>query len=149
MSTFTRILRYGKLFMVLFVLLFAVCGCGKKEVHDEHIEYDDFINRQEIGFVGYGGFLFKYTSGECQMSVNIKRKQLRMQNDTQTDYVHIAFNSFPDASLKSVGVVLRYKVGSDEITVPVEMEIAKREDGKVWLWNNTKGLGLVVPVLWQ
>lgn len=134
--------------MVLFVLLFAVCGCSKKEVPDSRIEYDDFINRQETGFVGYGGFLFKYDGGKCQMSVNIKRKQLRMQNDTQTDYVHITFNSFPDALLKSVSVVLRYKVGSDEITVPAEMEIAKLEDGKVWLWNNAKGLGLVVPVLW-
>ena len=149
MSTFTKILRSGKLFLLLSVFLFAVYGCSKKEVQDDYMEYEEFISRQETGFVGYGGFLFKYTDSQCQLSVNVKRKQLRMQNDSQTDYVHMTFSSFPVEPLKSVGVALRYKVGSDEISVPLQMEVVKRSEGKVWLWNSARGMGLIVPALWE
>ena len=68
-----------------------------------------------------------------------------MQDDTQSDYVNIQFTVFPTPSAEGVELLLRYKVGDDEISSRCFMEIVKYESDKFWLWDKEAGLGIITP----
>lgn len=98
MKRFIKILGFqGKILLCAVVLLFLGTGCRRgNDMPDEHRQLEDFIEKDAVGLFGYGGFLFKYSEEECQLAVNHKRKQMRLQNDNQMDYVHIKFAKFPE-----------------------------------------------------
>ena len=146
MRAFTKILRSGKLLAVAFAVGFVFWGCNSKDEPVGPIGFDDFITRNEIGFVGYGGFLFKYSNSDCQLSINAARRQMRMQNDAQSYYVHMSFSAYPVSNLQSVDVVLTCKLGNEEIKVPSHMDVANVSADKVWLWDSIREIGLIIPV---
>lgn len=150
MKRFIKILRFqGKILLFAAVLLCMCPGCRRgNDMPDAHEQLEDFIGRRSVGLFAFGGFLFKYSDQECQMAVNLKRKQMRLQNDNQMDYVHIKFLKFPDASSVAQSVEVWYKVGKDEIHSVSKMETVKMGDGKIWLWDMEKKAGLILPVWW-
>ncbi len=150
MKRFIKILGFqGKILLCAVVLLFLGTGCRRgNDMPDEHRQLEDFIEKDAVGLFGYGGFLFKYSEEECQLAVNHKRKQMRLQNDNQMDYVHIKFAKFPDASSVTLNVEVWYKVGKDEIHSVSQMETVKTGNGKIWLWDMEKKAGLILPVWW-
>lgn len=142
---FIKGFRYGSLvlFTVSLALLFAGC---RKDSPEKPVELDDFIRKQECGLVGYGGYLFKYSDTDCQLSINARRRQVRMQNDDQTDYVQVVFGRMPGNGDVSSDVYIRYRVGSDEIAVAGRMEIVRSSNAKVWLWDGGRQLGVILPM---
>lgn len=147
MREYTRKLKSGRVMLYLAAVLAVSVSCHK-DSPVKQVELEDFVLKQECGLVGYGGYLFKYTDKNCQLGVNIRRRMLRMQNDMQTDYVHILFSRLPRPQDASVGVDLLYKVGEDEIMRSVQMTSVKYGQGKVWLWDASSSMGLIVPVKW-
>lgn len=133
--------------LVLLTILLALgfSGCTKDSPKKPMV-LDDFIRKQECGLVGYGGYLFKYSDAECQLSINARRRQVRMQNDDQTDYVQVVFGKMPGNGDMASDVQLRYKVGSDEISFVGRMEIVKSSNAKVWLWDEGRSLGVILPM---
>ncbi len=145
---YTRRLRSGKLYLLAVLLCAVVVSCRKDDGGRRASgEMREFLRKTECGLVGYGGYLFKYSDKDCQMSVNKRRRHMRMQNDAQTDYVHMVFAAYPAVADKNVQVEVRYLVGSDENIRSATMVNAKAEDGKIWLWNEESGMGLIIPVL--
>lgn len=139
---------HAKLLLLPVILLVLGTSCKKNGVPDEYEQMGDFIKKEKLGFFGYGGYLFKYSEEECQIAINSRRRQIRMQNDNQLDYVNVKFAKVPNSTDAEISVELRYKVGSDEIQAAVQMEIVKMGDGKIWLWNREKKGGLILPVWW-
>lgn len=123
-----------------------LCVSCRKDSPAKPVELDDFIRKQECGLVGYGGYLFKYSDDECQLSINARRRQIRMQNDMQTDYVHLEFSRMPQVGEGSISVGMRYRVGADEIYSAGTMEIVRASENMVWLWDGHKSMGVIIPV---
>lgn len=143
---FTKILISGNLALIAAVLCIAIVSCRKDNGGKGDImELEDFVEKRECGLVGYGGYLFKYSEKNCQISVNLRRKYLRMQNDMQTDYVHAEFDAMPYETGKNVMVGMRYKVSTDEIVNSVPMTAVRVSADKVWLWNEENRIGLIIP----
>ena len=128
--------------LLLMCLLFSSC---KKENNTDPMGLQEFLKREDCGLFGHGGFLFRYNESHCQFSINSMRRQVRMQDDTQSDYVNIQFTVFPTPSAEGVELLLRYKVGDDEISSRCFMEIVKYESDKFWLWDKEAGLGIITP----
>ena len=144
----TRRLMSGKLFLSVVLMCSILVSCIKDDSGRRASgEMREFLKKTECGLVGYGGYLFKYSDNNCQMSVNKRRRYMRMQNDAQSDYVHLVFAANPKVTDKNVQMELRYLVGSDENVRSATMVNVKSADGKIWLWNEDSGMGLIIPVL--
>ena len=145
--TYTR----GSLLSRILAILIAastLCCCSKSE-HGVISGIEEFMERSDSGLYGHGGFLFRYDQENCQLSINLKRKQIRMQSDDQTDYINMHFLQFPSPSLESVDIVLTYKVGNEEITSNCNMEIVKYSTNKIWLWDTKGHHGIIIPAKWS
>lgn len=132
--------------MLLVMVAAALCISCRKDSPKKPVELDDFIRKQECGLVGYGGYLFKYSEEDCQLGINARRRQVRMQNDTQTDYVNVIFSRIPSSADVSVHVDVRYRVGADEITGSGMMDVVRFSGSRVWLWDSGKSMGIIVPL---
>ncbi len=145
---YIRGLKSGKLFLLLFVLCAALVSCRKTPAgNGGSVDKKEFVKKSSYGLVGYGGYLFKFSDNECQISINKRRKIMRMQNDLQTDYVHMVFAANPTGVEKTVQVEIRYRVGADENICSAVMDNVKVTEKKMWLWDGDRGLGLVIPLL--
>ena len=127
---------------IVLLLCVALSSC-RKERDGDSMGLQEFLKREECGLFGHGGFLFRYMEEHCQFSINAIRKQVRMQDDAQSDYVNIQFTAFPSPSAEGVEVLLRYKVGDEEISCKHYMEIVRQEEDKFWLWDNSANLGII------
>lgn len=145
MKRFIREYLSGR-FLVPVLVAAILAGCGK-DSPKRPLVLDDFIRKEECGLVGYGGYLFKYSQEDCQLSINARRKQVRMQNDDQTDYVQVVFSRMPGKGDFSSDVHLWYKLGADEITSVGKMDIVRFSDSKVWLWDNGRNIGVILPLI--
>ena len=141
-NTYTRKLLWNRLLIAVFgiVVLFS---CNKED-KSEGYGLQQFMKREECGLFGYGGFLFRYDEENCQFSINLARKQARMQSDSQEDYVNVQFSAFPSTASMKVEVAIRYKVGNEEIASRCLMETVKVEGNKFWLWDHESSLGIII-----
>lgn len=146
MKKLQRFSAYCRIALLAFAILASSC---RKESGDQGVmDLDSFMDKQEIGLFGYGGFLFKYTPQECQIAVNIKREQIRIQNDTQTGWINMYLAKFPSETGEEIEIELRYMSGGDEIVQSTVMETVKASGNKFWLWNRSNNMGIVIPHCW-
>ena len=67
-----------------------------------------------------------------------------MQSDNQDDYVNILFSALPTPAMTKVEAELRYRVGNEEISNISNMETVKIDGNKLWLWDNSNCLGIII-----
>ena len=145
MRGYTRKLSYN-LTIALFALF--IMGCNPDNPRNSSANLENFLHKKEAGLFGYGKYLFRYSSDDCQISVNKRRKHLRMQNDSQTYYVHVEFSDFPNAPKQRLEVRLSYKLDGDQVSSDYSMEVMEIRQDKMWLWDNKKHTGIIIPVCW-
>ncbi len=143
---YTRGLSLSK--VLAFLLMASILYCCRKEEITGITGINEFLERSDSGLYGHGGFLFKYDKTNCQLSINLMRKQIRMQSDDQTDYINMQFLTLPTTSTESVDVTLIYKVGNEEISNNCNMDIIKYQSDKLWLWDMENHLGIIIPAKW-
>lgn len=141
-------LRSGRA-LLLFLILFAVAVACRKDgpVQKNSRELESFLKKKDFGLVGLGEYLFKYSDEKCQWSINEQRGTIRMQDDMQSVYVHIHFESHPVPYGGSVPVLLKYKVGTEEVTATTTMKKVETDMGVVWWWDEEKDMGVILPSL--
>ena len=127
--------------------LSTICCCSKSE-NGGVAGLEEFMERSDCGLYSHGGFLFRYNKVNCQLSINLMRKQIRMQSDDQTDYINMQFIMLPSPSVESTDVTLTYKLGNEEIVNSCNMEIVKLTGDKIWLWDKKGHLGIIIPAKW-
>ena len=141
-NTYTRRYLWSRLiFAAAAIALLFSC---KKDEKRADAGLQEFIKREECGLFGHGGFLFRYDEASCQFAINPARKQVRMQSDSQDDYVNIQFSEFPSPTSMNAELLLRYRVGNEEISSRCNMEAVKYEDNKFWLWDSGNNLGIII-----
>ena len=143
MKGFIKKYRSGSILLLVLLMLAVSCS---KDSPGKPVELEDFVQKQECGLVGYGGYLFKYSDARCQLAINRMRRYVRMQNDDQTDYVHVVLSKFPSTEDVHVGVDLKYRLGEDEISNSIQMECVHFSGHNVWMWDNVKKMGIILPL---
>ncbi|MBR5183343.1 MAG: hypothetical protein IKW15_02590, partial [Bacteroidales bacterium] len=112
-------------------------------------QLQQFLEMEESGLWGYGGYLFKYSHKNCQFSINPARRQIRMQEDGQQYYVNIQFAVFPPASEGEIDLQLTYRSGNEENLRKCIMTAQKNEENKLWLWDAQNNMGVIIPYEWD
>lgn len=148
MKALQRYFLSNRIIAVFIFLAVALSSCRKSEENANISSVESFLLKEETGLFGYGGFLFKYTEQECQLSINAKRKEIRLQNDNQTNWLHIQLAKFPSQVQEEIGVEFIYMSGGDEITHSAAMKILKRTERLYWMWDGKQNLGIILPHCW-
>ena len=126
----------ARLFCVMaFVLLLVSCNM---KLEEKELDADTFVKFKDYGLVMGHKYLFKYNESTCQMVNNKGRRLLRMQNDTQSEFVNVVFGQ------ESVELAYKLEKSGEIITLSMEMVVLKSEDMKVWLWSKEMNMGLIV-----
>ena len=147
MKEYTRLLGWIKLFAVLIVPFLSVC-CHIDTPRREHAELKDFLKKDDAGLVIDGRYQFKYSQEDCQISINKRRRHIRLQQDNQSKYMHIQLSAFPTTTHEKIEINAIYKTEEEEIKEIYTMDAAKIGTGKIWLWDNKKHTGMIIPVCW-
>lgn len=133
--------------IAVIVVALLLLGCDRDRPW-KSANLEDFLQKKEAGLFGYGGYMFRYSQEDCQLSVNKRRKHVRMQNDKQSHYVHVEMESFPNTLKEKLEVKLSYNLGGDQVSSCYNMEVMESKAGKIWLWDNKKHTGIILPVCW-
>ena len=133
---------------IVAAALLVLLSCRKTE-DTGGSQLQQFLEMEESGLWGYGGYLFKYSHKNCQFSINPARRQIRMQEDGQQYYVNIQFAVFPPASEGEIDLQLTYRSGNEENLRKCIMTAQKNEENKLWLWDAQNNMGVIIPYEWD
>lgn len=114
----------------------------------EYAELKDFLKEEKAGLIADGTYLFKYSQEDCQTSINKRRRHIRLQKDNQDSYVHIQLSAFPATHNEKLEVFVVYRRDEEEVAGTYTMEAAKIGTGMIWLWDEKKHTGIILPVCW-
>lgn len=131
--------------VILAALLLLGCDPERPQ---KSASLEDFLQKKEAGLVGYGKYMFRYSHEDCQICVNKRRKHVRLQNDKQSYYVHVELSNFPNTIKEKLEVTLSYSLGGDQVNSIYNMEVMESKSDKIWLWDNKKHTGIILPVCW-
>lgn len=143
---YTKGLWWSKVALFIVVMMMAM-SCRKSN-NENADQLEQFLQRNESGLWGYGGYLFKYSAQNCQFAINVNRRQIRMQEDSQQDYINLQFAVFPPTAEDEVELLLTYKVGNEENSRNCVMTTVRSEGNKIWLWDYQNNMGIIIPSGW-
>ena len=130
---------------IMAALLLVGCDPHRPE---ESANLEEFLQKKETGLFGNGRYMFRYSGEDCQISVNKRRKHIRLQDDKQSGYVHMELSDFPNTLKENLQVRLSYSLDGNLTSSHYNMEVADSREGKMWLWDNKKHTGVIIPVCW-
>lgn len=142
---YIKILQSGRWLLLLFIASLMIISCRSKGDEPPVLNLDDFLAKNECGLYGYGGYLLRYNEEKFQISINEKRRQIRVQSDDQKAYFNVVFAMMPSSIDEVVSIDFSYKGGGDELSYKMEMVLYKATSQNMWLWNQDEKLGIILP----
>ncbi|MCQ2150285.1 MAG: hypothetical protein MJY46_00245 [Bacteroidales bacterium] len=130
----------GIFFMAAALLLSS--SCIRHELDPRFIESD------EIRLIMSGKEIFTYDPLSCQMAYNNSRHEFRAFTDNMSDYFTLRLSSFPSTLNQEVSgeIIWNTEKGSGTLN-NTAFKAVRLEGGKLWLWNATAGIAVVVSYL--
>lgn len=128
----------------VMVLMTAVIATGC------HYDIDEILlERDEISFTMKGEEIFAYDPLTCQISHNTTGNVYRMHDDILSDWVVVECSQRPDTEGQSFNADISWTTSSSiRIERGLRFTVQKTSaDGKVWLWNKSKKIGIVIKNL--
>lgn len=126
---------------ILFaVLLMSAASCRKYDVDAILLERDD------ISLTIKGSLCLAYDPLTCQLGYNDSRNEFRVYDDLIGNMFIVACNKNPDTEGMSLKADVVYTMPSSTKTLNgLEFMVRKiAPDGRVWMWNDSKKVGVVV-----
>lgn len=125
------------------VSLFALSGCTGPQP-DEVL-----LPRTDISLTVKGEVQMAYNPYLCQIGYNRQNHEFRLVNDKIRDWVIFRSEAPPTDVGQKVKAYLEYTVADntkrlDGIVFTVEKTDS---DGRVWLWNKDKKIGIIIKTL--
>lgn len=128
--------------VILTVIASIVTGC----VWDID---EILLERDDISLTMKGEELFVYDPMTCQISFSSTDNSYRMYDDRLSDWVTIKCSDKPDTEGQSLTADITWTASSSIRTVRgLKFMVQKTSsDGKVWLWNKSQKIGIVIKNL--
>lgn len=130
------------------LLCIPLCSCNKS-AKGISVEADRFIEFEKEGLVKKRGYEFAYNDYDCQYVYNKNRKYVRLQRDDQSAYINVTSYELFSSPLEvgefvDIELVYRLSASAGDNRESLSMLVLQAEDGKIWLWNETQKLGLIL-----
>lgn len=130
----------GIFFMAAALLLSS--SCIRHELDPRFIESD------EIRLIMSGKEIFTYDPLSCQMAYYNSRHEFRAFTDNMSDYFTLRLSSFPSTLNQEVSGEIIWNTEKSSGTLNnTAFKAVRLEGGKLWLWNATAGIAVVVSYL--
>lgn len=107
------------------------------------------LQREDISFTLKGELQFAYDPLTCQLSQNSKEYTYRMYDDKLADWLVVKCSERPDTEGQSLTADITWTASSSTRTERgLEFTVERTSaDGRVWMWNKSKRIGIVVKNL--
>jgi hypothetical protein len=129
--------------LIAMILLFAAAGCNRYDI-DELL-----LKKEDISLTIKGEEYFSYKSETCQLGYNPQKNEFRVFDDNAGDWFRLTCSASPDTEEQTIKADLEYTTSDDnKILKGIEFTVKKTsKDGKIWLWNDPRKIGVVVTSL--
>jgi hypothetical protein len=129
---------------LVMLLIIASIATGCRWDIDEIL-----LVRDDISLTMKGEDLFVYDPLTCQISYNYSENTYRMYDDRLSDWVIVECSERPDTEGQSLTADITWTTSSSlKIERGLRFTVQKiSSDGKVWLWNKSKKIGIVIKNL--
>ncbi|MDR0692822.1 MAG: hypothetical protein LBF69_07295 [Prevotellaceae bacterium] len=131
-----------KLIYVLLIGLLTLASCAEAEYAENGIDKKDITGYNDAGFYSLDGVCIFTAQSRNQVAVNSERLTYRLQNQDQSQYVHVKFAEKPAAAGQKVKAEFSFQ-GVSFLKEEMEMEVFRVNEGKVWLSGDNAGI--VIP----
>lgn len=107
------------------------------------------LQKEDISLTIKGADLFVYDPLTCQISFSSPDNVYRMYDDKLADWVTVKCSERPDTEGQSITADISWTASSSTKTERgLRFTVQKTSaDGKVWLWNKSQKIGIVIKNL--
>lgn len=134
-----------KVLNILLCLLVAllIVSCQDRRGYDR-----SFTDSDTVSLTVNKVKVFEYNPMTCQLGYNDSKKEFRASTDNMSDYFVVTLSKIPTAKEERVTGNITW-TGEDFIKdlKNQSFEAVKIDRGKIWLWNQTNKLAVVIQVL--
>ena len=109
-----------------------------------------FIKGDGLYLQSGGKTVLQYDPLTWQLGYSSTRKEFRAFSDDQSAYYVLTCKSLPSKVGESVTADLEWATASGTVRKESGLSLTVKQfddDGRIWLWNSKKGIGLVVQIL--
>jgi len=130
----------------IIIILMSVCvitGCCRYDI-DEIL-----LRKSEISLTWKGADQFVYDPITCQMAYNSSSHEYRVFDDKISNWFIIRCSERPDTEGQVITADVTWTTPNNTKTEKqIDFTVKQTgKDGQVWLWNNSKNIGIVIKNL--
>lgn len=128
--------------IIIFLSLFAV-ACTEKNGSGDSEQYKTlFLDYNDFGLYIEGNADFIYNKVDHQIFQSGDKLKFYISNDAATKFCKLNFSIDPNNGSEIISTVV---LSNDEYNaVKVKFEVVKSDEAKLWLWDATASIGVVI-----
>lgn len=132
----------------LNILLCAAAALSLACCQGKHGYDKDFLDNDVISLVVNRVKTFEYDPATCQLGYNDARREFRVSTDNMSDYFVVTLAKIPGGKDEQVtGNITWTGTDYNHTLNNVTFEVAKITSDKIWLWNQSNKLAVVIPII--
>jgi len=134
--------------IILLVTLFCCLSLSCRKANGNG-DYDKtFTKDNTVRMEVAHEVILRYDSATCQESFNRKNSTFCIGTDTMSDFFYLDLDSLPTEEGQTIVSSLMWTTSSDiQKEESVDFKVIKLEGDRVWLWDSTNSIGIVVRFL--
>lgn len=129
---------------MLFIIV-ALSSCDKPRIIIDSDQKRAFLVSEKEGYYRNDAAILLFDEELHQKVLNKKRRQFRIQSDTQNEFINIELEAFPKSEGVHILTKFHYRKSDADLSMTILLECSKLTEEKMWLWNKESKIGLIVP----
>lgn len=132
----------------ILTILFAALLLGA--CHSSKEMDPSFVRGDGLYLQSGGKTVLRYDPLTWQIGYSAERREFRVFSDDQSSYYILSCKTLPSKVGESITADLEWASSGGSIRKESGISFSVKQigdDGRIWLWNKKKGIGLVVQVL--
>ena len=132
------------------IVLISLAALLTLACHHSREMSPDFIREDGVFLQSGGKTVLEYDPLTWQLGYSAARKEFRAFSDDQSAYFILTCKTLPAKVGEAVTGDLEWATAGGSVRKESGLSLTVKQfgdDGRIWLWNAKKGIGLVVQVL--
>lgn len=129
-----------KIISSIIIMLIMTCSCANYDVNEVLLQKDD------ISLTWKGDVQISYSPSTCQLGYNESRNEYRVYDDKLANWFVLKCSEAPSEPGQIISSDVSWTGKSSIKTIKnLQFKVEKAdENGKIWLWNQDNGIGIII-----